>query len=79
MSGESGAPPEMKKRMRPPVRALSLAKTSRSASARWSRRAGDTGRRAMVASAHRSPTSRDQAKIRFRSGDAVRTLSSTLA
>ena len=77
MSGESGAPPEMKKRIRPPVRARSLAKTSRSATARCSCSTGETGRPATVASAHRSPTSRDQAKIRFLAGVAVRTLSST--
>ena len=62
-SGASGAPPEMKNRIRPPVRARSLAKTRRSAIRRATASDVGTGCPSITRTAQSSPTRLDLACV----------------
>ena len=73
ISGASGAPPETQNRRRPPRAARSFAKTSLSATFRWTPRVPGIGRPSRSRRLARRPTDRAQWKMRRRSGGAAAT------
>ena len=79
MSAESGAPPETKKRSRPPTRAASLVNTSWYAARYLSPSPAGIGLPSIASSAQASPTRLAQRKIFCLSGEPAIAFSSTRA